>query len=43
MMKMVSIVVKAIRRLSKKLWPESLDRMKIDVTLPTIPKTPITS
>ena len=37
---MVSILVRAMRRLSKKLWAAILDRMKMEVTLPTIPKTP---
>lgn len=42
-MKMVSMVVKAISRLSKKLWPVILERMKIDMRLPTIPNTPMIS
>ena len=41
-MKMVSMLVRAIRRLSKKLCAASLERMKIEVTFPMIPKTPNT-
>ena len=38
-MKRVSTAVRANKRLSKKL--DSLKRMKIDVTFPMIPNTPI--
>ena len=41
-MKIVSMLVKAIRRLSKKRCVGSLERMKMEVTFPTIPKTPNT-
>ena len=41
-MKMVSMLVRAMRRLSKKLCAASLERIKIDVTFPMIPNTPNT-
>lgn len=41
MIKMVSMQVKASKRLSKKLVEAILKRMNIDVIFPSIPKTPI--
>ena len=41
--KIVSIDVRAISRLSKKLCAASFDKIRIDVTFPMIPKIPIIS